>query len=137
MSEQSRQRPTILFLEKDDDTRRLLIDNLRDRGYRVLPSFDEETSIEWLLSNREINIDLILMNQVRISRQECIESLKRIYEQTGLDSTIPSVIVADHYQNDLEGTEEKINHNKYIIYLETAQQLFDLLHRLCFDNFDN
>ncbi|GAB4541593.1 MAG: hypothetical protein Tsb0014_33630 [Pleurocapsa sp.] len=134
MSEQSEKQPTILLLEKDDDTRRLLIENLRDRGYRVLPAFDEEASIEWLTNNQGINIDLILMNQVRMSQQECVESLERIYQETGLSSTIPSVIVADRYQAALEGTEEKINHNKYIIYLENAQQLFDLLYRLCFDN---
>jgi CheY-like chemotaxis protein len=121
---------TILLLENDDETRRLLVNNLRDRGYQVLVAIDENNAIEWIMQNDQANINLILVNQVRISRQECIEQVRRIYELTGLSQTIPSVIIADIYQAAVEGTEEKINDYQYIIYLENAQQLFNFIHRL-------
>lgn len=133
MSEPLKKISTILLIENDDETRRLLIANLRDRNYRLLPAPDEETAVEWILSHKAINIDLILINQVEISQQECVAKIQRIYRQTGLSLAIPSVIIADRYQAELEGTEQKINDNKYIIYLENAQQLFNLIHRLCFN----
>jgi CheY-like chemotaxis protein len=125
---------TILLIENDDETRRLLIDSLRDRSYRVLSACDEQNAIDWILSNQAIKIDLILMNQVQFSQQECVEKIEQIRQRTGLSPTIPSVIIADRYQVALEGTAEKINDNKYIIYLENVQQLFDLFHQLGFNH---
>ncbi|MGL5794546.1 MAG: hypothetical protein ACRC06_09085 [Waterburya sp.] len=130
MSSSLQQMPTILLIEDDDESRRLLVANLRDRGYRVLSAFDEQNAIDWILSNKEISIDLILINQVEVSRQECVEKIERISKQTALSPKIPSVIIAERYQAALEGTEEQINDNKYIIYLENIQQLFDFLHQL-------
>jgi CheY-like chemotaxis protein len=123
--------PTILLLEEDDVTRPLLVNSLRDLGYRVLPAIDEESAIEWILSNPNSKLNVIVINQVKISRQECVETLDRIYRLTNLSRAIPSVIIAERYQAALEGTEEKIDDNKYIIYLENAEQLFTLLDRLC------
>jgi CheY-like chemotaxis protein len=134
MSNSLQQMPTILLIEDDDESRRLLVANLRDRGYRILSAFDEQNAIDWILSNEEISIDFILINQVEISIQKCVERLNFIYQRTGLSPTIPSVIIADRYQAALEGTEEQFNDNKYIIYLENIQQLFDLLHRLYCNN---
>jgi CheY-like chemotaxis protein len=130
MSRQLEQMPTILLLENDDETRRLLVDNLRDRGYQIVVAVDEENAIEWLMNKNQINIALILVNQVKVSRQECVAQVRRIYEQTELSPAIPNVIIAEQYQATLAGTEEKINDNSYIIYLENAQQLFDFIYQL-------
>lgn len=134
MTYQSTRTPTLLLLEKDDETRRLLIETLRDRGYRVLAAIDEENAIEWLRNNEREHPDVLLINQVGLSRENYLEMIGRIYQQSRLSSKIPSVIIAEKYQAILEGTEEKIDDNKYIIYLENAQQLFDLLYRLCFSD---
>jgi CheY-like chemotaxis protein len=131
MSEQTHKIPTILLIENDDETRRLLIENLRDRGYRVIPVIDEQNAFELLLSGNRIDIDLVLINQVQISREKCIDTLSRIYREANLSDRIPSVVLAEHYQSALEGTEEKISDNQYIIYLENAEQLFTFIQRLC------
>ncbi|GAB4535019.1 MAG: hypothetical protein Tsb0014_21660 [Pleurocapsa sp.] len=133
MSNQSERIVTLLLIENDDETRRLLIEILRDRPYRILLAINEDNAIEWLLSNDRINIDLILMNQVKISRQECQKAIAKIYQQTSLSSTIPSVIMAERYHATLEGTEEKVGDNQYIIYLEDVEQLFNFIHQLCFN----
>jgi response regulator RpfG family c-di-GMP phosphodiesterase len=133
MSHKAEKKPTILLIENDDEARRLLIGTLRARGYQVFSAFDEQSAIEWLLTNQKINIDLILLNQVKISQQECMAAIAKITRQANLSEGIPSVIIADRYQTALEGTIEEINQNQYIIYLENAEQLFALLHQLCFD----
>jgi DNA-binding response OmpR family regulator len=133
MNYKTQKTSTILLIENDDETRRLLIENLRDRGYRVIPTFDEQNVLELLLSGDRIDIDLVLMNQVQLSREKCIATLSRIYREANFSDRIPSVILAEHYQNALEGTEEKISDSQYILYLENAEQLFTLIDRLCFN----
>lgn len=129
MSARSERIPTILLLEPDNETRRLLVENLRDRGYQVFVVIDEQNAIEWLDRDREKHPDLILINQFNVSLEECLATIAHIYRQTGLSQQIPTAIIAERYQPDLEGTEEKFDDNIYVIYLENAQQLFDLLDR--------
>ncbi|AFZ35885.1 hypothetical protein Sta7437_2344 [Stanieria cyanosphaera PCC 7437] len=131
MSYSSERIPTILLLEKDDETRRLLIENLRDRNYRVLAAIDEENAIEWLVNNQEIRPNLLVINQAKMSLEDCLKIIQRIDEKTGLSPKIPTIIIAEQYSPALEGTEARIDDNRYIIYLEDAQQLFALVARLC------
>lgn len=134
MRNQVEQKPTILLIEDDDETRRLLIENFRARSYRILSAIHEEDAIQYIVNNAETHPSLILINQVKISTNNCLEIIQRIYQQTGLDREIPAIIIAEQYRPTLQGTEEKIDDNKYIIYLEEAQQLFDLVDRLCSRN---
>ncbi|HEX7997039.1 MAG TPA: hypothetical protein VF528_01385, partial [Pyrinomonadaceae bacterium] len=61
-SEQAKQ-PTIFLLEEDDDTRRILVENLRHRGYRVIVALDEEDALE-RVGGGYVHADLVLVNLV-------------------------------------------------------------------------
>ena len=68
---------TIFFIEPDDDTRRLLKQGLRARGYKVLVAEDVEDALE----SAEYSVaraDLILLGTVGKSTEEALEIGRRI-----------------------------------------------------------
>lgn len=132
MNNQSEPKATILLIESDDETRPLLIESLRARRYLVIPALNEEDAVLWLTKNGVISINAILFNQVKISLEDCVEIVRQLYRQTELSQDVPTVIIAEEYPPNLEGTEQKIDDNKFIIYLEDGKQLFDFLYWVCF-----
>jgi len=122
--------PTILIIELDDDTRPLLKHNLRSKGYRVIEALEEEDAIALARGERD-RPDLILLNQVKLSIDEFLNMGRRIRQGAELPSSTPVVVTAERYGADMEGKDVKVGESDYVTYLEDAQQLMNLLHRLC------
>ena len=125
----AKQIPTILLLEEDNDTRGLLVENLRCLNYHVLVAVNKENIIDWVQNAVEAP-DVLLVNQVKISIEEYLVMIRNLYSQTMLSPDTPTAILAEQYPNYLVGTEKQVDDNIFIVYLENAQQLFDLLDRL-------
>ena len=123
----------ILLVESDDDMRRLLTQNLRSKGYRVIVTLNEEDAIE-RMEGKSDRLDLILLNQVGRSVNEYSNMGRRIHQSLTLLGSIPIVVMAEQYGADMEGRDVKVGDNEYVTYLEDGQQLLDLLHDLCFGN---
>lgn len=120
---------TILLLELDDDTRPILKDNLRNRGYRVLLALEEEDAIALARGVRDCP-DLILINQVDLSIDEFVNMGRRIRQGAELPSSTPIVVTAERYGEDMEGKDVKVGENEYVTYLEDGEQLMNLLRQL-------
>lgn len=56
---------------------------------------------------------------------------RRIRQGAELPSRTPVVVTAERYGADMEGKDVKVGESDYVTYLEDAQQLMNLLHRLC------
>ena len=119
---------TILLLEEDDDARGLLVENLSRENYRVLVAVNQENAID-LIKNLVQTPDIFLVNQV-YSLEEYLTIIRDIYQHNILSSDTPTVLIADQYSDYLTATEKQIDDNIFIVYLENAQQLLDLLDRL-------
>jgi DNA-binding response OmpR family regulator len=130
MSDKQNTPPSILLLEQDDETRPLMINNLRNAGYHVIVALDEEGAIERTIGGHH-RPDMILINQVRLSIEEFINMGRRIRQGAGLPSHTPIVVIAEKYGEDMEGKDIKVGESEYVTYLEDAEQLMNLLHRLC------
>lgn len=130
MNEKRGTQPTILLLEQDDDTRPLLKYNLNRQGYRVIMVLDEEDAIERVRDGRDYP-DLILLNQVGSSPEECANAGRRIRQRAGLPGDTPIVVMAERYGEDMEGQDVRVGEYEYVTYPEDGQQLIDLLYRLC------
>ncbi len=130
MSEKKEIQPMILAIEQDDQTRPLLKYNLCSQGYRVLLALDFEDALERAWGGREPP-DLILINQFKLSIEESINKGRYVRESAGFPSHTPIVVMAERYGVDLEGKDVKVGASEYVTYLEDAQQLMNLLRRLC------
>lgn len=122
--------PIILLLEPDDETRPLLKHNLTSKGYRTIVVLDAEDAIDRIRGRRE-SPDLLLINQMDLSIEECVNLGLYICQSTSLPKHTPIVIMAEHYGADLEGQDIQLGEREYVTYLEDGQQLLNLLCRLC------
>jgi DNA-binding response OmpR family regulator len=122
--------PTILLLEQDDETRRLLKDNLRNRGYRTIVALDEEDAIARTGDGRECP-DLILLSQYLLPLDEVINMGRRIRQDARFPSCTPLVVIPDRYDPDMEGKDVRVSDSEYVTYLEDGEQLINLLYRIC------
>ncbi|MBW4606154.1 MAG: response regulator [Hassallia sp. WJT32-NPBG1] len=130
MNEKENTRSAILLIEQDDETRPLLVRNLRNAGYQVIVALDEEGAIERTIGGCHRS-DIILLNQVNLSIEEFLNMGRRIRQGAGLPSHTPIVVIAERYGADLEGKDVQVGESEYVSYPEDAQQLMNLLHRLC------
>lgn len=130
MSEKQNTQASILLLEQDDEVRPFMITNLRNAGYHVIVALDEEGAIERTIGGRK-SADMILINQVRLSIEEFLNMGRRIRQAAGLPSHTPIVVIAEKYGEDMEGSDVKVGESEYVTYPEDAEQLMNLLHRLC------
>lgn len=130
MNEERSAPPTILVLEPDDETRPLLKHNLISKGYRAIVVLDAQDAIERIRGRGEYP-DLLLINQMNLSIEECVKLGLYICQSTNLPKHTPIVIIAEHYGADLEGTDIQLGEHEYVTYLEDGQQLINLLCRLC------
>jgi CheY-like chemotaxis protein len=130
MDEKKHASPTILMVEQDDDTRPILRQNLRNRGYQVLVALHEEEAIALARGGRD-RPDLILLNQVRLSIDEFVNMGRRIRQGAELLSHTPIVVMAEQYGEDMEGKDVLVGEIEYVTYLEDGEQLMNILHRLC------
>ncbi|MBD0371041.1 MAG: hypothetical protein ICV60_09425 [Pyrinomonadaceae bacterium] len=120
----------IFFLGEDDDTRRLLKQNLRNDGYRVMVAEDLEDMLERVGSS-SARADLILLDLVSKTPEEALQIGRQIREHAKYDGQTPLVVMAERYGKDVEGTETNVGGNDWIFYLgEEPAQLRNLLTRL-------
>lgn len=124
--------PIILVLESDHETRPLLVENLSRNGYQLMVAIDEEEALIRLRDSGKTPT-LILINQVGFTIEEILGQGQRLRQAANPESPIPIVIMADRYGADLEGTILQSDGDDYVIYPEDAQQLLNLLWRLCWD----
>ena len=123
-------RATILLVGEDDETRRLIKQNLQRDGYRVSPAEDVEDALG-RVGGGAGPADLILLDLVGKTTEEAIQAGGRIREHAKYDGQTPLVVMAEKYGADVEGTEINVGGNDWVLYLgEEADQLRDLLARL-------
>lgn len=130
MSAKQHRQPKILAIEQDDRTRPLLKHNLCSQGYHVLLALDFEDALERVWGRREPP-DAILINQFNLPLEETVNQGRYVRESAGFPSHTPIIVIAERYGADLEGKDIKVGASEYVTYLEDAQQLLNLLHRLC------
>jgi DNA-binding response OmpR family regulator len=130
MTQLPTQTPYLFVLESDDQVRSLLQYNLQNWGYRVMIAIDAADMMQ-RVQGIPARFDLILLNQ----NGQSIEALRTIGQQVrqsiDLNRTTPIIILAERYDEDLEGQDIQIGDNEYISYLEDGEQLKRLLQRLC------
>jgi CheY-like chemotaxis protein len=130
MATEQGKRPTIFFVEEDEDTRAVLKESLTRYGYRVSLAIDEEDAIDRIRGG-QLKPDLILIDLVRKSTEETLQSGRRIRAEAQTDGLTPLVVMAEKYDKDVEGTEVNVDGNDWIFYLgEELEQLRNLLRRL-------
>jgi len=120
---------TIFLIEEDDDTRPILRSNLQRYGYRVLLAVDEEDAIA-RASDGAARADLILINLVGKTPEECMEIARRIRHRGKYDGVTPLVVIAEKFDKELEGTDARVGDHDWITYMEDGRQLQALLARL-------
>lgn len=122
--------PVILVVESDNETRPLLVENLSRNGYQLIVALNEEDALMSLQGSPESPI-LILINQVGYTIEEILDQGRRLRQAAHLNPQVPMVVMADRYGPELEGTIVRSSEYDYVIYPEDAQQLLNLLQRLC------
>ena len=122
--------PTIFLVEEDDEARTVLRDSLIRSGYRVSVAIDEEDALD-RVSNGLMSADLVLIDLVGRTIENTLQTARRIREQAKLDGNTPLIVMAEKYAQTLEGTDENVGGNDWILYLgEEPEQLPNLLRRL-------
>ncbi len=122
-------RRTILLVEEDDETRRVLKANLEAEGYRVLSALDEEDACD-RVGGGGAEADLVLVNLVGKAPEAGLAAGRRIRAHAGYDGLTPLVVMAEKYGEDVEGTDVNVGGNDWITYPEDHDQLRNLLARL-------
>lgn len=121
---------TILLIEEDDETRTLLVQNLRGYGYRVVVALDGADAIE-RVAGGGVPADLVLVNLVGKAADEVLAVGRRVREQARYDGRTPLVVMPERYGKDVEGTEVNVAGNDWVFYRgEESGQLRNLLARL-------
>jgi DNA-binding response OmpR family regulator len=121
--------PTILLIEEDDDARPIIRLSLGREGYDVLVAVDEASALDWLTAGRAA-ADLILINLVGQTTAAALDAGRRVREHNGLDGATPIVVIAEDFDEELEGSDVEAGEGEWVSYMEDAGQLHALLSRL-------
>ena len=137
MTEGRAGRPTILLIEEDDETRSVLVPNLRGQGYRVVAALDEEDALARAdggglrADGGGLRADLVLVNLVMKPLAELLRVERLVRERMGLGGETPLVVMPERYGKDVEGTNVNVEGRDWVVYLgEESGQLHDLLAQL-------
>jgi DNA-binding response OmpR family regulator len=130
MSNKQNTPPTILLLEQDDQTRPLLMYNLRHQGFHVSVVLEENDALE-RVSGKSACPDVMRIDQVKLSIDEFINMGRRIRRASEELCCTPIVVIAERFGVDMEGLDVLVGESEYVTYLEDGQQLINLLYRLC------
>jgi DNA-binding response OmpR family regulator len=123
-------RATILLVGEDDETRRIIKQNLQRGGYRVSSAEDVEDALG-RVGGGAGPADLILLDLVGKTTEEALRAGRRIREHAKYDGQTPLVVIAEKYGAEVEGTEANVGGNDWVLYLgEKPDQLKNLLARL-------
>lgn len=130
MDSERGKRTTIFLIEEDDETRRILAQNLRRDGYHVIISIDEEDALE-RVGGGHFHADLLLVDLIGKFANEVLNVGRRVREHVKYDGQIPLVVMPEKYSKDVEGTEAKVSDNDWVFYLgEDPDQLQNFLNSL-------
>lgn len=78
-----------------------------------------------------MSVDLVVINMVGKSVEDTLQVGRRIREHAKLDGHTPLIVIAEKYGKDLEGTDENVGENEWIVYLgDEPEQLQNLLRRV-------
>lgn len=130
MRENINSRHTIFVVQEDDNARRSLTKDLRQRGYRLLVAADLEDAFDWVSGSEYIHADLLLMDLAGKRPEESLSIARRLREHCKYDGHTPLVIMPEKVPEHLEGMDEKVNNSEWICYYEDVDQLRQLLARL-------
>ena len=119
---------TILLIEEDDDARPIIRGNLRREGYEVLVAVDEEAALSWLDAGRAGRPDP--RQSSRRTAEEALEAGRRVRDRNALDGSTPVVVIAESYDEELEGSDVRAGEGEWVTYMEDSGQLHELLSRL-------
>lgn len=122
-------KPTILYVEDDDDTRAVIKRLLRKDGYRVVAEECEEDASQRADGGNKLDADLILLDLGQ-TPDEVMAAGRRIRLQLKTND-VPVVVIAYKYGEDMEGQNINVADNEWIVYLENGEQLQNLLGQLC------
>jgi len=120
---------TILLIEEDDDARPILRHNLKREGYALLVAVDEEAALGWLAAGG-VGADLILVNLVGKTVEEALDAGRRVRGRNGAGGSAPVVVIAESYDETLEGSDVRAGEGEWVTYMEDSNQLHLLLSRL-------
>ena len=130
MTSEVTKQTTIFLLEEDDETRGVLVANLRRDGYHVIVALDEEDALE-RVGDGHVRADLILVNLVGKPLGEALRIGRGVRAHAKYDSRTPLVVMPEKYSKDVEGTDVNVEGNDWVHYLgEEPAQLKNLLARL-------
>jgi CheY-like chemotaxis protein len=119
---------TILFIEVDDDTRRIIKANLQRDGYRVVVALDAEDALERTSGGR-LRPDLILID-LDAPPLEVLDAARRIRRQSELANETPIVVVSCEYPPELVGKNVPVSAAEYIAYIDEENPSGELVGRL-------
>ena len=128
---ETRSKDTILLVEDDRELCEYMRRFLEDLGYRVALATDEADSLR-LVDADQTQIQLILLNQ-RMLSDDALAAGRRIREYVNVPNPIPVVVLPFEFTKELEGTDQNMGDGYYKSYMNTEQQLEDLLAGLLRD----
>lgn len=122
---------TILLVEDDRELCEYMRRYLKDLGYRVALATDEADSLR-LVDSDQSQMELILLNQKMLS-DDALAAGRRIREYLNGPNPIPVVVLPFEFTKEFEGTDQNMGDGYYKSYMNTEQQLEDLLAGLLKD----
>lgn len=132
---ETRRKDTILLVEDDRELCEYMRRFLEDLGYRVAIATDEADSLR-LVDADDTPIQLILLNQ-RMLSDDALAAGRRIREYVNLPNPIPVVVLPFEFTKEFEGTDQNMGDGYYKSYMNTEQQLEDLLAGLLRDRLES
>ena len=120
-------KPTIFLLEEHHDTRLILNKMLTDKGFNVMSAPTKDDAFQ-RVGDGLLKSDLVLVDLVKESIEETI-NVGSFLRQNAKPNA-PLVVIAAKYGEDLEGTTAQVAENEYVVYLDTGDELFDLISNL-------
>jgi CheY-like chemotaxis protein len=121
-------RPTILYVEDDNDTRHVIKQSLKRYGYRVFLAVSEEHALDNAVGGR-IRADLLLID-LGEPPHIVLAAGRRIRQQAMVRADAPIVVIAFGYGADMEGKDINEGGNDYISYFDGSGHFQRLLARL-------
>lgn len=135
VAKETRRKDTILLVEDDRELCEYMRRFLEDLGYRVALATDEADSLR-LVDADQTPIQLILLNQ-RMLSDDALAAGRRIREYVNVPNPIPVVVLPFEFTKELEGTDQNMGDGSYKSYMNTEQQLEDLLAGLLRDRLES
>ena len=119
---------SIIFLIVDDnDSRPLFRKRLKSAGYKVILALDEEDALE-RVADSNLKAALLLINLPYKSPEETLSIGRNICLNGKL--SIPIVVIATKYEEDLEGKNVQITGKEFITYPDGGEHLDILISNL-------